>query len=204
VSATPSAGTEVRPTGRPRNPELDAAILDAVLELLAEEGYERMSVESVAQRAGVGKPTIYRRWRSKPAMVIDALARMHEPIRAPAEGSSRERLAVVLEDLWRHASEARADRTPLLSHLIGEIGRNPELRDAVRSAFLAKRRGVVAEIVREGISSGEIGPDVDVEVATDMLLSPLFARKLIAGGTISPGVGRQIVDLLFDGCAARA
>ncbi len=195
--------TDVRPAGRPRNPELDAAILDAVLELLAEEGYERMSVESVAQRAGVGKPTIYRRWRTKSAMVIDALARTHEPIRVPDEGTVRERLAAALEDLWRHASKARADRTPLLSHLLGEIGRNAELRDAVRSAFVAERRGVVAGLIRKGIAEGEVDPEVDVDVATDMLLSPLFARKLVAGGAIAPGVGRQIVDLLFDGCTAR-
>jgi AcrR family transcriptional regulator len=198
---TPTTGTSAveRAAGRPRNPELDGAILDAALELLAEEGYERMSIESIAQRAGVGKPTIYRRWASKQAIVIDAVARLADVAETPTDGTVRERLTTLVEGLWEKASHTRDDRTSLLSHLVGEIHRSPELRDAVRSTFIANRRRRVKALLREGVDSGEIDAGVDLEVATDLVLSPMLARKLLTGGRISKDVGRRIVDMLFDG-----
>lgn len=189
--------------GRPRNPKLDRAILSAALDLLAEEGYERMSVESIAQRAGVGKPTIYRRWPSKRAIVIDAVASLTEIADTPADGTVRERLTAFVERLWSKAAHAHEDRTSLLSHLVGEIHRSPELRDAVRSTFIADRRRQVKALLREGIETGEIDPDLDLEVAIDLVLSPLLARKLLTGGRISKDVGRAIVDLLFRGASPR-
>ena len=193
-----------RPGGRPRNPELDRAILDAVLQLLADEGYERMSIESVAQRAGVGKPTIYRRWPSKAAMVVDAVAQLAEVAPPPATaGSVRERAYAFIEQAWRKASHVHDDRTTVLSHLLGEIHRNSELRDAVRATFVANRREQLRGLLREGVRTGEIRPDVDLDVATDVLFSPLLARKLVTGGKISIAVARAVVDVVFDGCASR-
>ncbi len=87
----------------------------------------------------------------------------------------------------------------MLSHLVGEIHRSPELRDAVRSTFIANRRRRVKALLREGVDAGEIDAGVDLEVATDLVLSPMLARKLLTGGRISKDVGRRIVDMLFDG-----
>jgi AcrR family transcriptional regulator len=189
--------------GRPRNPKLDRAILEAVMELLAEEGYERMSMESVAQRAGVGKPTIYRRWPSKQAMVIEALAQLDDAMVTPADGTVRERMTSLVEQLWSIAARTHGDRTSVLTHLIGEIHRSPELREAVRTTFVANRQRQVMALVVEGIEAGEIAPDTDLEVAVDLVLSPLLARKLVTGGTISRAVGRRVVDTLFDGLGGR-
>jgi AcrR family transcriptional regulator len=193
-----------RAGGRPRNPELDRAILDAVLELLGEEGYERMSIESVAQRAGVGKPTIYRRWASKQAMVIEALSHLGDAMVTPADGTVRQRLTSLVEHLWSGAARAHADRTTVLSNLVGEIHRSPELRDAVQTTFVANRRRQVMELLEEGIAAGEIAPTTDLEVAADLVISPLLARKIITGGKISAAFGRRIVDMLFDGVGTRA
>jgi AcrR family transcriptional regulator len=197
------ADAEPRAGGRPRNPALDRAILDATLELLDEEGYERMSIEQVAHRARVGKPTIYRRWASKQELVIDALARLSDRFEVPADGSVRDRLTEFVERLWAKASRAHTDRTDLVSNLIGEMHRNRELRDAVRTTFVADRRRQLVALLREGIEAGEVRPDVDLDVAADVVLSPLMARKLLTGGRISALVGRAVVDLLFDGCADR-
>jgi AcrR family transcriptional regulator len=191
-----------RAAGRPRNPKLDRAILDAALQLLAEEGYEHMSIESVAQRAGVGKPTIYRRWPSKQAMVIEALSHLTEPTNSPAGSTARERLTSLVEHMWSSAARAHSDRTTVLSHLVGEIHRSPELRDAVRTTFVATRRRQVVALLEDGVAAGEIDPNLDVDVAADLVLSPLFARKIVTGGKISAAVGRQIVDTLFDGIGA--
>jgi AcrR family transcriptional regulator len=194
-----------RAGGRPRNPELDRAILDAVLQLLADEGYERMSIESVAQRAGVGKPTIYRRWPSKAAMVVDAVAQLAEVAPPPASvGSVRERVHAFVEQAWRKSSQVHDDRTTVLSHLLGEIHHNADLREAVRTTFVANRRAQLRALLEEGVRTGEVRPDVDLDVATDVLFSPLLARKLITGGKISTAVARTVVDLVFDGCATRS
>jgi AcrR family transcriptional regulator len=191
-----------RPGGRPRNPKLDRAILDAVLALLAEQGYERTSIESVAQRAGVGKPTIYRRWSSKQAMVIDALSHLTEPADVQADGTVRQRLTSLVEQMWSSAARAHGDRTTVLSHLVGEIHRSPELRDAVRTTFVANRRRQVVALLEEGVAAGEIDPATELEVAADLVLSPLFARKIVTGGKISAAVGRRIVGIVLDGIAA--
>jgi AcrR family transcriptional regulator len=192
-----------RAGGRPRDPKLDRAILAAVLDLLAEEGYEHMSMESVAQRAGVGKPTIYRRWPSKQTMVIDALAGLGDTTVAPATGSARERMTELVEQIWTLAARAHSDRTTLLSHLVGEIHRSPELREAVRRTFISTRRRQVMAVISDGIESGELAAETDVAVVADLILSPLLARKLVTGGAISTAVGRSIVDTVFDGIARR-
>ncbi|MGZ4150816.1 MAG: TetR/AcrR family transcriptional regulator [Actinomycetota bacterium] len=189
-----------RAGGRPRDPKLDRAILEAALDLLTEEGYEHMSMESVAQRAGVGKPTIYRRWPSKEAMVIDAIASLGDVVTVPVTGSVRERVTSFMEQIWRQASQMH-DRTTVLSRLVGEIHSHPDLRHAVRATFVADRRTKLLSLLREGVRAGEIRADVDLEVMTDALLGPLFARKLITGGKISPGIGRKLADLVFDGSA---
>jgi AcrR family transcriptional regulator len=204
VTATVGNEATERAGGRPRNPELDRAILDAAIQVVAEEGYDRASIESIAHRAGVGKPTIYRRWHSKRDIVVDALARLSDDIEVPAEGTVRGRLTAFVERVWARASHSRTDRTTLIAQVMGEIHRSPELRDAVRETFVARRRERIAALVREGIDQGDIDPGVDVDVAVGLILAPLLARKLVTGGKISGAIGRTIVDLVFEGLAPRS
>ena len=203
TAASPAADLPTR-AGRPRNPELDRAIQEAALQLLGEEGYERMSIEQVAQRAGVGKPTVYRRWGSKQELVIDALARLSDPYEVPEDGTVRERLTGFLEQVWARASRAKTDRTDLVSNLIGAMHRDPELGAAVRTAFVAERRQQLVALLEEGVAAGEVREDLDLDLAADLLLSPLMARKIITGGRVSSAIGRAVVDVLFDGFAPRA
>src|SRR5262245_56914508 len=78
--------------GRPRDPARDGELLAATLDLLGEEGYARLSIEAVTQRAGVGKPTLYRRWPSKAELVIDAIHSAHRETKIAPPGPVRERL----------------------------------------------------------------------------------------------------------------
>src|SRR5437764_14075432 len=85
-----------RPPGRPRSERADKAIVDATLDLLAEEGgVTGVSIEAVAARAGVGKTTIYRRWPNKEALIIDALAALKEPFPVPRGDSARDDLVAL-------------------------------------------------------------------------------------------------------------
>jgi AcrR family transcriptional regulator len=183
--------------GRPRDPDLDRAILDATIALLAQEGFARMSIEQVAVRAGVGKPTIYRRWPSKVDLVIAALSRPGAERSAPSEGSVRERLTRLIEELCE--SVRREPAKGVLAALVAEIPRDPELAAAVRDVFLAKRRATAYALLCEGVAGGELRPGLDPELASDTLVGPIMLRVLLTGGRVTPDLARTIVDGFFDG-----
>ncbi|MFB3738864.1 MAG: TetR/AcrR family transcriptional regulator [Candidatus Velamenicoccus archaeovorus] len=192
----PAGAVEPRP-GRRRDPGRDRAILDAALDLLAEKGYEAMSMEDVAHRAGVGKPTIYRRWPSKRELVMEALRRVPSSATSFTEGTVRERLTRMAEEMPRAIRRRQA--AGLLSSLVGEMHRSPELAEVVRAAFVEKRRRTTLALLREGVERGELRPETDVELAADLLIGPLFSRALLTGGKLSPQLARRIVDVVFDG-----
>ena len=197
-----SAITAQRAVGRPRDPDLDDAILDATIALLAQEGFSRMSIEQVAARAGVGKPTIYRRWSSKVELVIAALSRPRPERSVSGEGTVRERLTGLIEELC--VSVRREPAKSLLAALVAEIPRNPELAAAVREVFLAKRRETAFALLREGIAAGELRADLDLELASDVLVGPVMIRALLTGGRITPSLGATLVDAFCDGWGASA
>jgi AcrR family transcriptional regulator len=186
-----------KPMGRPRDPDLDGAILDATIDLLAEEGFARMSIEQVATHAGVGKPTIYRRWPSKVELVIAALSRPRAEHTASRDGTVRERLTYLLEELCR--SIRREPAKGVLAALVAEIPRDRELASAVREVFLAKRRDSLYALLREGMAGGELRVDLDLELASDALVGPIMVRALLTGGRITPALGATLVDAFYDG-----
>lgn len=191
-----------RSVGRPRDPDLDRAILDATIALLAQEGFARMSIERVAARAGVGKPTIYRRWPSKVDLVIAALSRPGAERSASSEGSVRERLTRLLEELCMSVRTEPAKS--ILAALVAEIPRNPELASAVREVFLAKRRETAFALLREGVAGGELRADLDLELASDSLVGPIMLRLLLTGGRITPSLGATLVDAFYEGWSVRS
>src|SRR5436305_14938734 len=115
--------------GRPRDPGVDEAILAAAVDLLAEVGYARLTMEQVAARAGVGKASLYLRWPNKVALVAEAIQHRSAVVpEVPDTGSLREDMLVFLRALLRRkAAGARA-----LAAVAGEIASNPELRQAWR------------------------------------------------------------------------
>lgn len=187
----------VRAPGRPRDPELDERILSATLKLLEEEGFEEMSIEAVAARAGVGKPTIYRRWSSKTALVIDALERHAPEIVLPEGATTRERLTTLMIGLAR--SMRTGPSGGIMAGLIAQIHRDPELAKVFADAFIARRRRLVFMLLREGMDRGELRPDLDLELAADQLAGPCVMRRLITGGSLGDGISEKLVGYLFDG-----
>lgn len=192
-----SATAPARPAGRPRDPDLDRAILDATIELLASEGFARMSIEHVAASAGVGKTSIYRRWPSKVELVIAALSRPNAERPERTEGSVRERLTRLVEDLC--SSIRREPGKGVLAALVAEIPRDPELAAAVREVFLARRRATAFALLREGIEKGELREDLDLELATDALVGPVMVRALLTGGPIPSTLAEPVVEAFFRG-----
>jgi len=187
-----------RPVGRPREARADRAIITAALELMAEHGVQALRVDDVARRAGVGKATIYRRYRSKDQLVTEAVgALVNQEIEIPDSGSTREDLLVLMREAVELYSGALASK--LMPGIVDEMGRNGELAAIARDRFLTRRRTALRAVFERGMKRGDLRRDLDVEFALDVLAGPLFYRLLITGGPIDEGLAQAVVELILRG-----
>ena len=185
-----------RGPGRPRDARHDQAILDATLGILLEQGYRGVTIEGVAARAGVGRPTIYRRWPSKPAVVVAALVQSDRlALPAPDTGSLRNDLIAV----QRHQVERMnsPDARRVTAGLIADLADDPELADTYVSQFLAPRRATVWEVLSRGVDRGELDADVDFAFVYDLLVGPLFMRAVVWGQPLAPDAAEQTADVVL-------
>lgn len=195
-----STATGCRKPGRPRDADADEAILSATIRLLSEQGYQAMTMGGIAAAAGVGKPTVYRRYRSKAQLVAAALIGLttgEEPVRS---ASSQEAIVVLL----RGAAGILADpgvRT-IFGSLLAEARRDPELVGVFRDRVFRPRRALVQAVLRDGIARGEIALDADVEVIDTLLFGAVLARSILD----EPGTDdwlRRLVTSVWSGVAPR-
>jgi AcrR family transcriptional regulator len=181
--------------GRPRSVAADLAIRDATLELLADEGYAGLTMSGVAVAAGVSTATLYRRWSSKVDLVIAVLLAGAEEHPLPDTGSLREDLRDVLRNIVDAKQSAQSIK--IMSAVVGELGRNPELADAFRTALVAPRRAQFAALFERAVARKEIRTDVDFELATDLVFGPVYQRLLITGRPMTRKVADQLTDLVL-------
>jgi len=184
-----------RPPGRPRSPEAERAILDATLELLASEGFDRLTVEGVAASAGVGKATIYRRWPSKLALVLAAVGELSaHPLPELTTGRTRDDLVNLLRHIIEALTGTIAGR--ILPGLVAESARSPELLGVLHDFWLS-RRGLMLEVLRQGSAQGDLPEDVDHELIADLLYGPVHYRFLISAAPVDPPLAEQLVDAVM-------
>ncbi|NDU72186.1 TetR family transcriptional regulator [Actinomadura sp. DSM 109109] len=187
--------TERRTAGRPRSERADRAIVEATLDLLAEEsGVAGVSVEAVAARAGVGKTTIYRRWPSKEALIVHALGSVKEPLPEPSGASVREDLTAIAR---RFASDRHRRYSRCFWNVVGGAEKYPELYARYRQDVIEPRRDAVRRVIQRGVDSGELRADLDVEVAMSLLLGPLTVKR--PQETVPEGYAEAVVDTLLRG-----
>ncbi|MFI6035757.1 TetR/AcrR family transcriptional regulator [Streptomyces sp. NPDC051315] len=158
--------------------DVTEAIRAAVFEELATVGYARMSIEGIARRAGVGKTAVYRRWRSKLHLVLDIVSAIAvQGLPAPETGSLEGDLRVLYE------VTSRALRHPVASQIIpdlqAEAARNPEIAEAMQKALREGQEGVALKIVAAARQRGEVGTDLDDELALDLISGPLYWRSVV-------------------------
>lgn len=170
--------------GRPRSSEVDASVLDAVLALIGEVGIGSMSVDEVAARAGVSKASIYRRWSSKEAMVIDALGSTVGTFESIDTGDTASDLRAYTVELARRFRDGQAG--DVLPHLISAAHTDPALADTFR-AFVANRRRPALTIIARGIERGDLEGDLDADTVVDLLIGPLMYRRLVGNSPIDAG-----------------
>lgn len=171
------AGPPARRPGRPRSAEAERAILDATLELLAEQGLEGVTMEAAAARAGVSKATIYRRWRSRLEMIEAAFQSIDREVRIVETGSVRGDLVTIIGEFGR--ATARTLPPPALAQMIAVTLATPELRQLfLRHVFEVRRAAMIAAL-RRGQERGEIRTDIDLNLAFAMIIGPIVLSGLL-------------------------
>ncbi len=182
--------------GRPRSVRVDEAIVNAVIELLADgTTAEALSIEAVAARAGVGKATIYRRWANKDALLVDAVASLKGPIPEIAGESVREDLITLLRPVGQPAPTRVARVLPCL---ISEMQRSPALSQCYQRV-IEPRRERLREVLRRGIAEGDLRPDLDLDVTIAMLVGPIVAQATMgwSGNLDREKLPEQLVDAIW-------
>ena len=171
------------------------AITRAVLETLAEVGIGRLSMESVAKRAGVGKSALYRRWSSKTAMVIAVLSDFSVELAAtPDTGSLRDDIRESVEALRLWLDHPLFSR--ILPDLVAESGRNPELAELHTRMIGVPRRERAAEIFARARDRGEIAEGTDIELAMDLLAGPVYWRSAVRAQPVDAAYLDSVTDAI--------
>jgi AcrR family transcriptional regulator len=189
--------------GRKRDHTRDPEILDAALDVLAETGYDGMTIDMVAARAKAGKATLYRRWPSKAELVIDAVACMKkidvDSMEIPDTGTLRGDLVAMIKP---HSIEDGEKKLQIMAGLTSMLSRSPELADAAHTAIVDPRARLNRMFMQRAIDRGEIPTTIDIEQIS--LIAPSMAayrtlilrkpvdRKFLIGlidGVILPAVG---------------
>ena len=191
-----------RQVGRPRDPRVDAAIVDATLQLLADGGYTSLTMEAVAALAGVGKATLYRRYAGKVELVVDAVATMSEPAEVVQGASVRDELVARLEAVRRTSDSSLAGK--IFPRLISASADTPELMRTYRRQVLAPRRRAFAAALQRGIDEGLVRADLDLDYAIDLLVGPMAYRNLIRNDPPpGPELAARVVDDVLVALAPR-
>jgi AcrR family transcriptional regulator len=190
-----------RGPGRPRSAAAHSAILDAAIALIRELGYDAVTMDGIAARAGVGKATVYRRWAGKEALVADALHRIMRAVPVPDTGSARGDLRALLRSAMHMYRDPATG--PLLSGLVAAMARSAPIAETIRDGFVAAWRDAVRQVLRRGIRRGELRRGLDLELAIDAVSAPFFYRYLLLGSAIDATMVRRTVDLMMRGLAHR-
>ena len=193
-----------RAGGRRRDERTDAAIIEAVLDLVgAGATLSGLSLVLIAKEAGVSRNSVYRRWKTKDDLYLDVLGSINRPLPDVAGHSAREDLAALLSVLVERTLDKRASR--MLRALNAEAEAFPELHRRYFDEIVAPRREVTRAAIQRGIDAGQIRPDVDVNFASEVMVAPILSR-MASGATddLDPvTTARRITDLIFAGIEIR-
>ena len=183
--------------GRPRSEKTKNAILSAAYDLLLENGFGAVTIEKIAEKAGVSKATIYKWWSNKAAVVMDAFfdaAVVILPV--PDTGSTMNDIIIQVSNL---ANFLTSREGKVINEIIAEGQFDPKLAETYRAVYFKPRRLDSRHILERGISRGELKEDLDIELVMDLVFGPLFYRLLITGDIVDENFIRNMVTCAFNG-----
>jgi AcrR family transcriptional regulator len=188
--------------GRPRSERARLAILRAAADLLLDQGGGQVSMDAVAERAGVSKATIYRWWPSKERLALDALLEWLSAGSPPRDtGTLRGDLLALVRPWVRDARRRQFGH--VIAALIAEAHSDPGFAADYRRYFVEQRREPMQAAFARAIDRGEVPADLDVEVALDVVYGAVYHRILQGHAQLTDRFAQQVVDLLLNGILLR-
>ncbi|RKH13492.1 TetR/AcrR family transcriptional regulator [Corallococcus praedator] len=172
------------------------AILTAAVELVGEVGYARLTIEAIAARAGVGKQTIYRWWPSKGAVVLDAFVSLsggNEPAALPDTGDLEADLKMVLRATVEELTDPRFELPSRA--LTAESQSDPALSQQFVEAVLRPHLTAIQERLRAAQRAGQVAKGVDLSVAVELIVGPLFHRWLLRTAPLTKAYADTVAEL---------
>ncbi|NEK59223.1 TetR/AcrR family transcriptional regulator [Geodermatophilus sabuli] len=188
--------------GRPRDPSRDGVIRAAILRLLAEVGYGGLTMDAVAAEAGVGKATIYRRWRTKQDLVVDTISELNQAIAEPpdtgsVEGDLRQIMSLVVATVNSPAGGAIRSILPAMQY-------QPALVEAFRTGPLAVWRAAYAQTWARAEARGEVRPGLDQSVTAEATTALLVQRWLLTGEPLDAAYVDEVFETVVRPLVANA
>lgn len=191
-------------TGRPRSAAADAAILAATRDALVEIGWSRMSLGDVAQRAGVAKTTLYRRWAGKNELVVDAVAELFDELVLPdGDSLAADVVGVVLQ--FGELLQRPETRTALMA-VVAESTSDPALRLRIRTAIVDRQKRLVLQGRERAQRRGELPYEAEPAVAEqhadlifDVIAGAVVHRALVSDGPVDEAWAQALAGLLIAG-----
>ncbi|MEU3732993.1 TetR/AcrR family transcriptional regulator [Streptomyces sp. NPDC033538] len=195
---------EVRRPGRPRDAATDQAILEAARDVLLRDGYAGLSMEKVAAAAGVGKPTLYRRWSAKAALVGDvvwhsfhaAVPAIHPP-GPQAAGDATQRLTAWFRAYATSAGDPR--HAAMILALTAAAAESPHDAESLYRHHTRPQYEAVVGCLRAGVASGEFRADADLEAVADALIGSVLYQLLTRTGDAAARRAERLLDVLLAG-----
>jgi len=194
------ASAAERRRGRPRDLQIRGAILRAARELLDELGPVALTMEAVAQRAGVGKPTVYRWWPNRHAVAMAALMDEAPKPRITAR-RSRSALKALEQQLLTVADTLASRAGRHVTAIIAAADPDTEVAKAFRHHFVLARRGEGRTLLEQAVQQGELRADLHLDVALDQIYGALFFRLLLGHAPVDPTFVRVLVEQAVRGLA---
>ncbi|GAA0977383.1 putative HTH-type transcriptional regulator [Nocardioides aquaticus] len=193
---TASSGSTASEAGqRPRvEGDREQEILDATLDVLADVGYDRLTMDAVASTARASKATLYRRWTSKAVLVIDALKSQKEPQTAPDTGTLRGDLLGMFCGMGGLTDQRQ---TTILASVITAIGRDQDFAEAFRRDFIGPKAELSLKVFTRARDRGEIRDDVDLDIVTAALPGIVLHRQFLLGETPDATAIERVVDQII-------
>lgn len=205
MSGEGGAGEGLQPArGRPRDPEIERAVLRATRNRLATTGFARLTIGDVAADAGVSRPAVYRRWATKEALVAAALDSSSQERQSRvtaldlAKLAPRTAVTEAVKRLYDRSEDGPGIR--VVAKVLAEADQTPELVDVLREHALRPRRDLFLETLRALQARQALRADLDLDVVTDMCLGGFLASYLVAGQgeeDAKDGLATRMVDALW-------
>jgi AcrR family transcriptional regulator len=181
-------------SGRPRSESSRLAILDATRRLLTHSSVQKLSIEAIAKKAGVGKTTIYRWWPNKSAVIMEAI--FLQPAFSNIIPTPRNAVHGVTMQLDKLCRQMSGKNGRLVAEIIGEAQSNSEAIDIFIRTYLQERYDKLSAFINGGKQTGEFSDDIDTDTAIDVVLGPAFFR-LISGQELDDEFVKDMTTMLI-------